>query len=271
MAKFLFKEIHCSSSVKNTFLKSFTSNFSINMQYQGEEDQSGGKKSFSFFEDSPLQSVGNGTSNALSDTLLEHKKAIIASKLEALRKATAKIHLNKNFPQKDQADESAEESFPTQDGRQKRGGNKLRKRSVADCLKAYCEPVGKSTSYTKGNSQVKTSANGFSHQFTESKVNSDLMDSIKSDLNKSKKFFVSRSEDNDNQVYSKYFSQAKINKTTLPTSCDQSNNMCLMKQPETSEAKTVEKETEESYDSYFDESSKDGKELEDSIKSETKL
>lgn len=234
---------------------------SAKTQYQGEEE-SGRKKNFSFFEDSPLHTIGNGAPNALSDTLLEHKKADIANKLEALRKATAKIHLNKNFHPKEQTDEGTDDPFPTQDARQKRGGNKLRKRTVADCLKVYCEPVGKSHMY-KASSQVKTSAHGFAHQFTSSKVNSALMNSIKSDLNKSKKFFVSRSEDNDNQLYSKYFNQAKLSNNKVSTPYE-----APVPVPK---AEDKDDEENENYDDYFEDIQQVEKELEDSTKSDTKL
>lgn len=240
---------------------------STRIQLQSDEEESGRKKSFSFFDESPLKPLGNGVPNALSETLLEHKKSDIANKLEALRKATAKIHLNQSFPQKEQPDETAEDAFPTQDGRQKRGGNKLRKRTVADCLKAYCEPLGKSPMYCTASSQVKTSASGFSHQFVNSKVNTDLMDSIKSDLNKSKKFFVSRSEDSDSQVISKYFNQSKFAKNKAPA-CSQSNKMCGINQQEPS----VEKEDEENYDAYFEECEKTETSVsEDYTKSDSKL
>lgn len=233
--------------------------FTARIQLQSDEEESGRKKSFSFFEESPLKSLGNGIPNAISETLLEHKKSDIANKLEVLRKATAKIHQTKNFRQKEQTDESAEDAFPTQEGRQKRGGNKLRKRTVADCLKVYCEPIGKSPMYGKASAQVRTSVNGFSHQFVNSKVNTDLMDSIKSDLNKSKKFFVSRSGDNDSQLYTKYFNQTKLAKNKAPS--NQSNNV-----PEPS----VDKEDEENYDAYFEEGQR-VEEPEDTTKSDSKF
>lgn len=216
-----------------------------NIQLQNEEEEeSAKKKCYSFFEDSPLKNTVAGAPNVLAENYLESRKAEIANKLEALRKATASVHLNKNRRPKEQTEESDEHTFPAQESRQKRGGNKLRKRAVADCLKAYCEPVGKQA-YTKPSSQVKKSAHGFLHQFVNSKVNSDLMESIKSDLNKTKKYFVSKSDNNESQLYSKYFSTIKCHKPKTTTSCDRFNGDTYhSNQSELSEDSSGEQESE---------------------------
>lgn len=188
--------------------------------------------------------------------------------MEALRKATAKVHHLKTQPEQNQVNESEEAVFPVQEARQKRGGNKLRKRTVAECLKVFCEPVGKANLFPKTNAQVKRSANGFSHQFVRSKVNNDLMDSIKSDLNKYQKYFVSKSEENSSDsIYSKYFSSTtKKHKkpptmtslvttapTALPVSINNTESAPLTKQMTPEQSCMVEDYDEDfDHDSYFE-------------------
>lgn len=202
----------------------------------------------------------------MTDTLLEHKKNLIAKELENLRRATAKIHLNKNFPQKEQSDESADSPFPTQDAKQKRGGNKLRKRDVADCLKAYCEPNGKAQLGSKTGNMVKKSANGFSHQFVNSKVNNDLMDSIRNDLSSSRKYFYSKSEENDSKTYSNYF--GNTNKLSKPKPLT-TYNTSIMKQPESSDSKADSEYEEDDY--YYDENPQEDKDQNNDSNCDTKL
>lgn len=238
-------------------------NFSAKVQSVEETPT---KRSFSFFEDSPLQSVGNGH-NTLSDTYLEHKKSAIAIELEALRKATAKVHMLKSVPERVQTDQT-DQTFPTQEAHQKRGGNKLRQKTVAECLKIYCEPTAKAQLYPKAKTPVRTSANGFSHQFVLPKVNNDLMDSIKSDLNKYQKYFVPKSESNGDSVYSKYFSSpgkkfpvTKAPVTSLIPTCDSSSTGNALVKHNVPETPSSDRDYED--DSYFSsiDDKKEGKKL----------